>query len=384
MNANAGLNPVTRPLLVSKTRLTTTFETPGISIERRRLHRKHHGAGGLLVFANRPVADVAVLVCLCALAPHIGETGSHFPGQTVNPREPLLSEQTQLRQFQPRTPAECGLASILSGKDEDIDLALVNWLIAADVPQFADMTREDYFRELDAMIGQVRKNMVKMQELAVSRGKDPSEPNTRCGIFCNAIIKLRFAYAEQFRQENLTPSQMKALYADANNLFLTGLLRTKRGSCVSMPLVYLVIGQRLGMPVHLVTVGRHYFIRWEDPGYRMNIEPTIVEKVCVTPDDSVYLEAEGIRRDQVRGSDLRNLSNGEVVGNLFFTRSCYWATRGGKGENQRRRDLSRARCLAPDDPAIQAAYQLVFSAPEITRKHSSIDLRAQQQKGVVK
>lgn len=49
----------------------------------------------------------------------------------------------------------------------------------------------------------------------------------------------------------------------------------------------------------------------------MNIETTIVEKVSVTPDDSVYLEVEGLTREQLKGSDLRNLPRREVVANLF-------------------------------------------------------------------
>ena len=171
----------------------------------------------------------------------------------VTPEE-TLSDKTEFGQFSPNTEAERELEKILQGKDEDIDLALANWLIAADIPEFRNMTREAYFTQLDAMTEQVRQDMARMQTSGW-HGVNPNDPDTRCCRFCSAIIELRFAYREEFRQEDLTLVQMKALYADANNIFLAGLLHTRRGSCVSMPLIYLVIGQRLGLPVHLVTLG---------------------------------------------------------------------------------------------------------------------------------
>ena len=42
-------------------------------------------------------------------------------------------------------------------------------LIAADTPQFSDMTREEYFAQLDAMTDQVRKEMARMQGVALNR-----------------------------------------------------------------------------------------------------------------------------------------------------------------------------------------------------------------------
>ena len=135
----------------------------------------------------------------------------------------------------------------------------------------------------------------------------------------------------------------------------------------------------LGMPVHLVALGRHYFIRWEEPGLRLNIEPTIVDRVSVTPDDAVYLEIEGMTREQVRGSDLRNLSRREVVGHLLFARSGYWAARGPQYAVLQRRDLSAALRLAPDDPGIRSAYQAVVNAAQFIRPPP--DIQSKETKG---
>jgi hypothetical protein len=309
------------------------------------------------------ITSVMMAVAACQAAEKAVPQAQSTPGKN------------EFGQFAPRTDAERELEKMLHGKSEDIDLALANWLIVADLPQFTNLTREAYFKTLDEMTQQVRDNMTRMETVARSRGKNLKDPYTRFGIFGEAIIKLRFAYAEQFSYENLTPALMQGLYRDANNIFLAGLLRTRRGSCVSMPLIYLVIGQRLGMPVHLVTVGKHCFIRWEEPGYRMNIETTIVNKLHFTPDDTVYTDAEGLKPAELVGNQMRNLTRREVVANLFFARYAHWGTYRGEYETQSCIDISRARHLAPDDPGIKTTQEAVFKAYGIRPEHTSIDIR---------
>jgi hypothetical protein len=263
--------------------------------------------------------------------------------------------------FQFYTNAEEGLDKMVQAKDADIDLALANWLIVADIPEFQNLTREDYFKQLDAMTEQVKQKMAKWQAAGWPTANS-DDPQTRCQRFCSAMIRLNFGYAKEFQDAtNLTPMVMKALYSNPDNIFLAGLLRTKQGTCVSMPLIYLVIGQRFNMPVHLVEIGKHYFIRWDEPRFHMDIETTITTETAWTTDESVYLDSEGMTRDQLRGSDLRNLTNHEVVGELLFARTSYWHIKGGDFESRSRNDLVRAHNLAPDDPGINGLYQSVFS-----------------------
>lgn len=288
------------------------------------------------------------------------------------PQTPLA--KPSFGQFPAYTVAEGELEKMLASKDESIDLALANWLVVADIPQFAGVTREAYFKILDGMVEEVRRDMARRKEVAISKGKNPNDPDVRCSVFCGSVVALGFDYAEDFRQHDLTPQRLQALHGDGDKVFLAGLLRSRRGSCVSMPLIYLVIGQRLGFPVHLVAIGKHYFIRWQEPGYRMNIETTIVDRVAVTPDDSVYIQDEGLTRDKLRGSDLRNLSNQEVLGQLLFTRSAYWVMSGERSKTRSWADLSRAFHLAPDDPAIVKTHQTIFSREGITPSDTLLTL----------
>ena len=73
--------------------------------------------------------------------------------------------------------------------------------------------------------------------------------------------------------------------ADSRDLFLHGLLRPAlnpqpstlnlpRGTCSSMPVLYIAIGRRLGYPLKIVTTKAHLFIRWESAAERFDLEGT--------------------------------------------------------------------------------------------------------------
>lgn len=75
-------------------------------------------------------------------------------------------------------------------------------------------------------------------------------------------------------QYNLSFSEGDYNATDSRNLFIHGLLQGHGGTCVTMPVLYLAIGRRLGYPLKLVRAKEHLFARWEDPGERFNIECT--------------------------------------------------------------------------------------------------------------
>ncbi|MEH6700153.1 transglutaminase family protein [Parasphingorhabdus sp.] len=60
------------------------------------------------------------------------------------------------------------------------------------------------------------------------------------------------------------------------NKLLSTYLQTRRGNCVSMPVLHLILAERLGLNVHLSTAPLHMFIRYTNSttGRSINIEPT--------------------------------------------------------------------------------------------------------------
>ncbi|HLW66667.1 MAG TPA: transglutaminase family protein [Gemmataceae bacterium] len=58
--------------------------------------------------------------------------------------------------------------------------------------------------------------------------------------------------------------------------FLHGILEGKGGTCMTIPVLYVAVGRKLGYPLELVGTKNHGFCRWDDPvtGERFNIEAT--------------------------------------------------------------------------------------------------------------
>jgi len=64
-------------------------------------------------------------------------------------------------------------------------------------------------------------------------------------------------------------------FADVGSVFLHGLLGSERkGTCSSLPVLYVAVGRQLGYPLKLVTTRGHLFLRWEGQGERFNVEAT--------------------------------------------------------------------------------------------------------------
>ncbi len=53
---------------------------------------------------------------------------------------------------------------------------------------------------------------------------------------------------------------------DSRNLFIHGVLDGHGGTCVTMPVLYIAVGRRLGYPLKLVEAYQHLFARWDEPG----------------------------------------------------------------------------------------------------------------------
>ena len=105
--------------------------------------------------------------------------------------------------------------------------------------------------------------------------------------------------------------------SDPNDLFLHSVLDRKRGYCLSLSILYLSLGERLGLPVYGVVVPGHFFVKYDDGRVRFNIETTskggsasdehYITKFKVPEDDSIYMRK--LTKVQTLGCFLNNLGN---------------------------------------------------------------------------
>ncbi len=76
----------------------------------------------------------------------------------------------------------------------------------------------------------------------------------------------RYQYTEQLDERGVP--------INVEELFLHGLLDTHKGYCMNLSLLYLILGQKLGLPLYGVALPNHFFVRYEQGGVRINIEST--------------------------------------------------------------------------------------------------------------
>lgn len=103
---------------------------------------------------------------------------------------------------------------------------------------------------------------------------------------------------------------------DYRNMFLTKCLATGMGQCNSMPLVYLVLAEGLGVPAYLSFAPHHSLVKFPKQNGRIaNYEPTSGWEVS----DKWYKDNLFINEDAVRsGIYLDTLNSKKVVANGLF------------------------------------------------------------------
>lgn len=103
-----------------------------------------------------------------------------------------------------------------------------------------------------------------------------------------------------------------------SDLFLHNVMDNKRGYCLSLSILYLSIGERLGLDLYGVVVPGHFFVRYDDRHVRFNIETTgkggyakddhYIEKFKVPQDnDNIYMK--NLSKIETLGCFFNNLGN---------------------------------------------------------------------------
>ena len=102
---------------------------------------------------------------------------------------------------------------------------------------------------------------------------------------------------------------------DPNDLFLHSVLDRKRGYCLSLSILYLSLGERLGLPLYGVVVPGHFFVRYDDgQRVRFNIETTSEGRYA---DDEHYIHKFKVPEGYDDSIYMVNLNKMQTLGCLF-------------------------------------------------------------------
>ena len=162
------------------------------------------------------------------------------------------------------------------------------------------------------------------------------------------------------------------------NKLLSRYLATRKGNCVSMPVLLVILGQKLGLPVTLATAPEHLLVKYLDAdGQWLNIEATAGGFKY----DSSYAHELGISpRATANGVYLRPLGPGESAGAMLSTVMEFHAIHGRQAQRIAVADL--ALTVNPKDVMAMihkgAAYYVLLQERYVSRYPDPADIPAAQ------
>ena len=118
---------------------------------------------------------------------------------------------------------------------------------------------------------------------------------------------------------------------DPNDLFLHTVLKNKKGYCLSLSVLYLSIGERLGLPLYGVVVPGHFFVRYDDGRIRFNIETT---SKGGTATDKSYIKKFNVPVETIDGIYMKNLNPLQTLGCFFNNLGNSYMAVGNKKQAQ--------------------------------------------------
>jgi tetratricopeptide (TPR) repeat protein len=136
---------------------------------------------------------------------------------------------------------------------------------------------------------------------------------------------------------------------DPCNLFLDSVMTCKKGYCLSLSVLYLAIGERLGVPLYGVVVPGHFFVRYDDGVRQFNIETTSSGNM---PDDEYYIRTFKVPSNGRDSIYMRKLTNRETLSCFLNNLSNVRQTRGGV--DAAIADLETAERISPGLSAIHS------------------------------
>ncbi len=148
----------------------------------------------------------------------------------------------------PTSSARSRFAAAVSAPDERIDLAAAALLIAAQ--EYPQLALEPYLRRLDVLAERVN-----------DRLSNETAPPIVLGELTRVV----------FEEEGLRGNE--GAYYDPRNSFLNDVLDRKLGIPITLGVVVLEVGRRLGLPLEGLGFPGHFIVRYRGEAVSLLIDP---------------------------------------------------------------------------------------------------------------
>jgi len=231
---------------------------------------------------------------------------------------------------------------------EKIDILELNLAVAREVKTFEQLDYNHYKQLIDSWTHQFLMWLPTVeQEYYQDPARWKNDMNfARLGALAQWLDQ---AADVHYIPEHIT-KQKKGLgveYKDLRQMLVFGLIDTKEGTCATMPVLQIIMGRKCGWPVSLICVKHHYMCRYDDGKNRYNLEATDTGRggFAIATDAELIEEMKMSPQAVSCGSDLRSLTNREIIAVFIAARARYY--RDTNQMDLADRDYSLARFLFP-------------------------------------
>ena len=239
------------------------------------------------------------------------------------------SEQVSIDgELKPRTMKE--LMEIPGGDWERVDIGRMNLICARDADGTDRIDVERLVKVLDkwAEIAKAAEERYRKSFEAHPERYDNSYAKYRA---VNLALTVKEDLQCRYQKSLITSGAMDDIHSprffrNPDDVFISGLLLNRRGTCSSFPVLLVALGRRLGYPLYLKATLGHMFCCWDDGTERFNLDTN--GDAVDTPPDEYYLTdsrfgLKGRSLDVLqRKRKMVNLTNQETLG-IFIETAAY-------------------------------------------------------------
>ena len=273
--------------------------------------------------------------------------------------------KNELKPLTPRQLFEMPLENL-----DRVDIGRMNLICARNVTRTELLDTAKYVAQLDEWAG-IAKRLEQKYLPAYEKNAARYENSLAKFKAVTLALTIQQDLKCDYNMDLITSGAMNDIrsprfFKNPDDVFITGLLKNRKGTCSSLPVLFVALGRRLNYPVFLAHTKGHLYCRWDDGKESFNIEMT--GRGVDTPPDSYYKGApfNPSEADIQNEGMLRNLTNRESLA-VFLETSA--VNREANGDMHLAFLLySMALKLRPDSPVLRRmcdhAYRIAQSTPK--------------------
>ena len=228
------------------------------------------------------------------------------------------------------------LVALSATELERVDVGRMNLICADAVADFGKSELPRLLRRLDEWAEDARKAEVRYRK---TYEREPVRYDNSYAKYraVNLALTIKEAFRCRYQKEHIRSGAMTdftspRFFRNPDDVFVSGLLKHRLGTCSSFPVLLVALGRRLGYPLYLKLTGGHMFCCWDDGKERFNLETN--GDAVDTPSDEHYLKEPCYRmaarssREMTAERLMVKLTNAEAL-SVFLETAGYCAEANG-------------------------------------------------------